>query len=167
MTRRNRLIEALLLIATLSPLAWLFGESVDQVGILPEVFVLFGLPLVVAAITFARTSIFRMWERLTEAAIVAVVISLSNFGGQQCFERAYNDCIGKAESIRAELQAYHVKHGEYPSELKRAVSGQPCHRCLRGSIVRYSSTHDHYVVSFSDTLVFWEATDTSGWFASK
>ncbi len=135
--------------------AWLIGESADSVGPIAELVVIFIVPILVAVAAFVMIR----RRRIEIAVLLAVITFGAAYGGRQCFTRAFNDCVGSAGEIKRGLERERATHGRYPMKLETSR----CKRCLRGTILRYSSNGAHYVVSFSDAVVSWETTDQTPW----
>jgi hypothetical protein len=157
------LAKALPAAVVLAAAAWLIGESADRVGPIAELTAIFVVPIVLVLAVFA---VMRRRNIL-----LAIALGLLWFGaayaGRQCFARAYNGCVGNADDIKGTLDRYRRAHGEYPPRLQDALPKPPCQRCLQGTILRYSSTQKHYVMSFSDSVVSWETTDNTSWSVGK
>ncbi|HYS53701.1 MAG TPA: hypothetical protein VER58_08060 [Thermoanaerobaculia bacterium] len=97
--------------------AGLIEESADSIGPILRLVIMFLVPVVVAIMARRRV-------------IVAIVLALFTFaaayGGQQCFQRAYNDCVRKAGDIKGTLDHYRRAHGRYPANLADALPQPPC-----------------------------------------
>ena len=143
----------------LACVAWLIGESADTVGPITELAVMFVAPILVAVVAFAMIR----RRRIEIAVLLAVITFAGAYGGRQCFTRAFNDCVGSAAAIKSGLERDRATHGRYPLKLETSR----CKRCLRGTILRYSSNGAHYVISFSDAVVSWETTDQTPWSVGK
>jgi hypothetical protein len=140
---------------------WLIGESVDELRMIPKLIVMFGVPILVAV------AIWLLFRRFALAAALGALTALAVFGGVRCYARAFNSCVAQTEHIRDTIEWNRRAHGGYPPTLRDAFLNPPCQRCIRGTIIRYSATHEHYVVSFSDALMTWETTDRTAWKVSK
>jgi hypothetical protein len=143
--------------------AWIAGESADEVGPIAELVVIFVVPIVVALAAFAVTR----RRNIGIAILLGLITFGAAYGGRQCFAQAYNSCVGNAGDIKGTLDRYRRKHGRYPPKLTNALPQPPCKRCLRGTILRYASDGQHYVISFSDAVVSWETTDQTSWSVGK
>ena len=143
----------------LASAAWLVGESADEVGPIAELVVMFVAPILVGIAAFA---VIRR-RRIEIAVLLAVIAFGAAYGGRECSTRAFNGCVGRAADIKGGLERYRATHGRYPLKLEEP----PCKRCLRGTILRYSSNGTHYVISFSDAVVSWETTDQTPWSVGK
>jgi hypothetical protein len=158
------LLKALAAAVVLAAAAWLIGESADSVGPIQELAVIFVVPIIVALAAFA---LMRRRNILIAVALGLIWFGAA-YGGRQCFARAYNGCVGNADDIKGMLDRYRRQHfGRYPAKLEDALPQPPCRRCLRGTILRYSSTQKHYAMSFSDSVVSWETTDNTSWSVGK
>jgi hypothetical protein len=144
---------------TLGVCAWLIGESADSVGPIAELIVMFVVPIIVAVVTFAIVR----GRRIEIAVLLAVITFAAAYGGRECFTHAFNNCVGSAADIKSGLERYRATHGRYPAK----ADASRCKRCLRGTILRYSSDGTHYVISFSDAVVSWETTDQTPWSIGK
>lgn len=138
--------------------AWLAEESADSIGPISRLATMILLPLAVAIIARRRPAL---------AIILALLTLGAAQGGRLCFQHAYNSCVGNAGSIKSSLDGYRRANGRYPATLTEAMPQPPCKRCLRGTILRYSSDGSRYVLSFSDSIVSWETTDQTAWSVGK
>jgi hypothetical protein len=143
--------------------AWLAGESADEVGPIAELVVIFIVPILV---TLAAFAVMRR-RRIVAAVLLGMITFAAAYGGRQCFTRAYNGCVGNADDIKGVLDKYRRSHGRFPPKLADALPKPPCKRCVRGTILRYTSNGPHYVMSFSDAVVSWETTDQTSWSVGK
>jgi hypothetical protein len=143
--------------------AWLVEESADSVGPIAELAVLAVGPLLAALIGASLVQ----RRRIAIAILLALIAFGAAYGGKECFARAYNGCVGSADDIKGSLDHYRRRNGRYPAKLTDAMPKPPCRRCLRGTILRYTSSGPHYTLSFSDSLVSWETTDASSWRVAK
>ena len=152
-------------VLALAAAGWFLGESVDSsIGIRIEIAVLIAFPISSAVAAFRLLRGAKVTNRIFFTRVAAALVRASVLAGQQCFTRAYNDCVSKAESIRTSFEAYRSSHGRYPDNIREAFVRAPYSRCMRGSILCYSGSDKHFVVSFSDRIVSWEATNQSAWF---
>jgi hypothetical protein len=156
-------VKTFVVAIVLATAAWLVGESADEVGPIAELVVIFIVPIVVALAAFA---VMRR-RNIAIAILLGFVTFGAAYGGRQCFTRAYNGCVGNADDIKGILEKYRRAHGRYPPKLADALPKPPCKRCVRGTILRYSTNGPHYVMSFSDAVVSWETTDQTSWSVGK
>ena len=149
---------------------WLVGESVDTIGPYREFILLFAAPamvLAVALLALARTRRSAVL-RVVIAMILAAVAPAGLLLGHLSFNQAYNTCVGQGDLVRMALGDYKRHNGNYPQRLEQlALERLPCRRRLLGTLLHYSSSGQHYVLSFSDKFVTWETTDETSWSVSK
>jgi hypothetical protein len=157
--RRKQIVKITAAALVLALGGWLTGESADSIGPIAELVMMFVVPIVVAIAAFA---IVRR-RRIEIAVLLAVITFAAAYGGRECFAHAFNDCVRSAADIKGGLERYRATHGRYPA----SADASRCKRCLRGTILRYSSDGAHYVISFSDAVVSWETTDQTPWSVGK
>jgi hypothetical protein len=142
--------------------AFFFGLALGERGELGFVQTIFTAVIPLAAITLAAVAKQgKLHVLATGAAMLAGLVV-----GQRQFDRAWDDCIARAEETRATLVRYEAQHGGYPARLEDLGTGLPCRCGLRRTILHYMSNDRGFRLWFADDTETWVATDRSPFIAS-
>lgn len=138
--------------------AFLFGVALGERGELGAVQYVFAgvIPLATIIVAvFARQG--RAHVLFTGIAMLAGLLL-----GQREFERAWNDCIARAETVRVALLA---REGDYPAHLEELDIELPCRCGLRTTILHYLSNERGFRLWFTndrETVVLNSSGKSSG-----
>jgi hypothetical protein len=132
--------------------AFLFGVALGERGELGFVQHLFLLVIPLSTLVLAVvTRQGRANVLLTGAVMFAGVVV-----GQQQFERAWSDCLWRAESVRSALLA---TNGDYPARLEELTIELPCRCGFRTTILHYLSNDRGFRLWFTNDRQRHVATD--------
>jgi hypothetical protein len=107
----------------------------------------------------------RRWSRILSAATMAGLFLVGWRAGMIELERAFSECVERAEEIRLELAESHGSTGRFPSSLAELRGVEiPGRRLWRPDLLQYTATPDGYELSFSDAIVRMTATHERGFF---
>lgn len=152
----SRLIAAL----AYAGAAFFFGVMLGERGELGVVQNLFAIAIPASAIILA---IFAK----REGRAYVFMTGLAMFGGlqlgQQHFERAWDDCLARAETVRTALLA---TEGDYPSRLEELDIELPCRAGFRRTILHYLSNDRGFRLWFTNDREPHIATDRKAFTAS-
>jgi hypothetical protein len=135
----SRLIAAL----AYAGAAFLFGVMLGERGELGVVQYVFAavIPLASVVMTiFARQG--RAYVLFTGMAMLAGLLI-----GQRQFDRAWDDCVARAETVRVALLA---REGDYPARLEDLGIELPCRCGFRTTILHYLSNDRGFRLWFSN-----------------
>ena len=122
---------------------------------------------IVGSIAVALAVAGRPMIRASAGAAMIGVYTLTFFGGNASFSRAFNECVDLGEEVRILLAEYHRRHGAYPEALKQLRNPLPCGRISGRTILTYEMTTNGYTLSFRDWLVDHTASENASFFAHK
>lgn len=109
----------------------------------------------------------KSWLRIFGGVVALVLYAVAFYAGSLSFSRAFNECVARGEEVRARLNEYEKKHGQYPERISQLEVAAPCSRIVRASILEYEKKNDAYVLSFKDWLVEHKATESESFMAQK
>lgn len=135
--------------------AFLFGVALGERGELGAVQYVFVAVIPLATIVLAIVSKEgRAYVFLTGLAMFAGLLL-----GQRQFERAWRDCLVRAETVRAALLA---RQGDYPARLEELPIELPCRCGFRTTILHYLSNDRGFRLWFTNDRERHVATDRTG-----
>lgn len=151
----SRLIAAL----AYAGAAFLFGMALGERGELGVVQYIFLAVIPLSTIVLAFISREgRAYVFLTGLTMFAGVVT-----GQKQFERAWGDCLARAEIVRTALLA---TNGDYPARLEELGLDLPCRCGFRTTILHYLSNDRGFRLWFSNDRERHVATDRAPFTAS-
>lgn len=152
----SRLIAAL----AYAGAAFFFGMMLGERGELGVMQSVFAIAIPVSAVILSIVA-------KREGRAYVLMTGLAMFGGlhlgQQQFERAWEDCLARAETVRTALLA---TEGDYPSRLEDLDMELPCRAGLRGTILHYLSNDRGFRLWFTDDRQPHVASDRRSFTAS-
>lgn len=123
--------------------AFLFGLLLGERGELGLVQMVFAIVIPLATLVLAVVSKEgRTYVFLTGVAMLAGLLL-----GQRQFDRAWNDCLVRAETVRAALLA---RGEEYPPRLEELGMDLPCRCGFRKTILHYLSNDRGFRLWFTN-----------------
>ncbi len=144
----RQIASALLLIATGLAGFW-FGEGFRPLISTPVLLAFVVLPLATAGLAPHRDSFH---VRITLLAAALLFIGTWS-AGQTMAERAFQDCLERAEEVRTALRSYRLQHGHFPAELADLAMDLPGRRLSRPPLLSYQLQGPDYRLSFANTSV--------------
>ncbi|HEX8170199.1 MAG TPA: hypothetical protein VF824_06645 [Thermoanaerobaculia bacterium] len=154
----SRLIAAL----AYAGAAFLFGLSLGQRGELGAVQHLFTIVIPIATIALALVSRQGRIEVLATGIVLLAGLTI----GQQQFARAWDDCLGRGETVRLALLQYQQLHGDYPARLEDLGAPPPCRCGFRTSILHYLGNERGFRLWMTNDITRVTATERTPFTAS-
>jgi hypothetical protein len=146
------LLSRLIAASAYAGAAFLFGVALGERGELGVVQNLFAIAIPAAAIVLAfLAKQGRVYVLATGVAMLAGLIL-----GQRQFERAWSDCVVRAETVRTALLA---RDGDYPPRLEDLDLELPCGCGFRTTILHYNANDRGFRLWYTNDRERWEATD--------
>ena len=139
--------------------AFLFGMALGERGELGFVQHLFAIVIPAVTIVFVW---FAKHGRIN-VIVTGLAMLAGLLLGQQQFERAWNDCVARGETVR---QALLARDGDYPARLEELDLELPCRCGFRTTILHYLSNDRGFRLWFSNDAERWVATDRAAFSAS-
>lgn len=146
------LLSRLIAASAYAGAAFLFGLSLGERGELGAVQYVFAFVIPLASIVLAWFA--KDGRAYVFATGIAMLAGL--YLGQRQFERAWNDCVVRAETVRVALLA---RNGDYPSRLEDLDMKLPCRCGFRATILHYLSNDRGFRLWFTDDRERFVATD--------
>jgi hypothetical protein len=107
------------------------------------------------------------WTKIVVAVVFLGLYVAAYVQGKRAFNFAFNECVDKGHEVRLLLKAYHDKNGAYPDGLDQLNAPLTCSRLIRGTILKYNTKDNGYVLVFKDWLVEFSSSDVDGFSAYK
>ena len=151
----SRLIAAL----AYAGAAFLFGIALGERGELG--FVQYIFTGVIPVATFVLAIFTKQGRAYVLATGMAMLVGL--LLGQRQYERAWHDCLARAEIVRTALLA---RQGDYPARLEDLGIDLPCRCGFRRTILHYLSNDRGFRLWFTNDRERFVATDRIAFISS-
>ncbi len=144
----RQVTSALLLILTGLTGFW-FGEGFRPLISTPVLLAFVVLPLATAGLAPHRDGFH---VRITLLAAALLFIGAWS-AGQTMAERAFQDCLQRAEEVRLALRSFRLQNGHFPAELADLTMVLPGKRLLHPPLLSYQQQEQNYRLSFANASV--------------
>lgn len=113
--------------------AFLFGVALGERGELGAVQYVFWVVIPIATFVLA----LRSKQGRPEVFLTGLVMFAGLRVGQSAFARAWDECVYRGGTVRAEIVDYQKRNGDYPVRLQDLDAELPCKCVFRKTILHY------------------------------